>query len=164
MCNATVVLLVIYLLTGLARHQSSSSRAHRLRHGFERFSIFSWLSYLVVRCRTVEILHLTLCCICRPSKCSYCSSTGHCLPHECRVGPRRPCPPMMIETRCFNVVIWNSIAAVSHIGHKVVVLGIIAPPPPPAVWREDNGMEPVPSHSTRPTVAWVVRVLVILIV
>ena len=112
--------------------------------------------YLVMRCRTVEIPHLTLCCICRPTKCSYCSSTGHCLPHECRVGPRRPCPPMMIETRCFNVIIWGRITAVGHIGHKVIVLGIVAPPPPPTVWRENDRMKPIPSHSTRSAVAWMV--------
>ena len=164
MCNATVVLLVIYLLTGLARHQSSSSRAHRLRHGFERFCIFSWLSYLLVRCRTVEILHLTLCCICRPSKCSYCSSTGHCLPHECRVGSRRPSAPMVVEPWCFDVIIWSRVTAVGNIGQEVIVLGIVAPAPPPTIWGENDRVKPIPCHSTRPTVSWVVRILIILII
>ena len=71
---------------------------------------------------------------------------------------------MMIETRCFNVIIWGRIAAVGHIGQGVIVLGVVAPPPPPAVRREDNGMKPIPSHSTRSTVAWMVRVLIILII
>ena len=148
MFAATVTLLAIYLLavlfyTGsicmcLARHLSGSSRAHRLWHWLERLSILGQLSYLVLRCCAVKIPHLTLCCICRPTKCSYCSSTGHCLPHECRVSPRRPCPPMMIETRCFNIIIWDRITAVGHIGQEVIVLGIVAPSPPPAEWREDN--------------------------
>ena len=71
---------------------------------------------------------------------------------------------MMIETRCFNVITWGRIAAVGHIGQGAIVLGIVAPPPPPAMRREDNRMEPIPSHSTRPTVAWMVRVLIILII
>ena len=70
---------------------------------------------------------------------------------------------MMIETRCFNVIIWGRITAVGHIGQKVIVLGIVAPPPPPAVWREDNRMKPIPSHSTRSAVAWMIWVLIILI-
>ena len=118
----------------------------------------------MVQCCAVEVPHLTLCCICCPSICSYCSSTCHCLPHESRVGPRRPCSPRMIEPRCFNVVIWGRIAAVSHIGHKVIMLGIVAPAPLPAVWRENDRMEPIPSHSTRPTVAWMIRVLIVLVV
>ena len=71
---------------------------------------------------------------------------------------------MMIETRCFNVIIWSRITAVGHIGHKVIVLGIVAPAPPPAVWRENDRMKPIPNHSTRSAVAWVVRILIILII
>ena len=34
---------------------------------------------------------------------------------------------MVIETRCFYVIIWGRITAVGHIGHKVIMLGIVAP-------------------------------------
>ena len=71
---------------------------------------------------------------------------------------------MMIEARCFNIIIWGRITAVGHIVQEVIVLGIVAPSPPPAVWREDNRMKPIPSHSTRSAVAWVVRVLIILVI
>ena len=71
---------------------------------------------------------------------------------------------MVIETRCFYVIIWGRITAVGHIGHKVIMLGIVAPAPPPAVWCENDRVKPIPSHSTRPAVAWVVRILIILII
>ena len=71
---------------------------------------------------------------------------------------------MVVETRCFYVIIWRRVTAVSHIGQEVVMLGIVAPAPPSAIWGENDRVKPIPSHSTRPSVAWVVRVLVILVV
>ena len=70
----------------------------------------------------------------------------------------------MVETRRFYIIVWGHITAVGHISHKVIVLGIVAPAPPSAIWGENDRVKPIPSHSTRPAVAWVVRVLVILVV
>ena len=71
---------------------------------------------------------------------------------------------MVVEPRCFDVIIWSRVTAVGNIGQEVIVLGIVAPAPPPTIWGENDRVKPIPCHSTRPTVSWVVRILIILII
>ena len=71
---------------------------------------------------------------------------------------------MVIEPWGLDVVIRGAIAAVGNIRDEIIVFAVIAPAPPSAIWGENDWVKPIPSHSTQPAVAWVVRVLVILVV
>ena len=53
---------------------------------------------------------------------------------------------MVVKPWCFDVVIRGRITAVGHIGHEVVVLGIVAPPPP----AEEAQQEARPRRRRRP--------------
>ena len=68
---------------------------------------------------------------------------------------------MAIEPSCFDIVVRYVISAVSHIAHEIIVFISVSPPPPPPMWRQDDRVEPIACQSTRPTIAWVVGVLVV---
>ena len=114
------------------KHLYRSCSTFRLGHCIGWHCAFFWNSSQVLLGRTVEIPHLTLCCVCRPTICGYCRGTSHCLPHEGSVGPRRPRAPVVAETRCSDVMAWRRVAAVDDIGEKIIMIAMFAPPPPPA--------------------------------
>ena len=66
---------------------------------------------------------------------------------------------MVIKPRGLEVVVWGAISAVGNIRDEIVVFAVIAPTPPPAIRRENDGMKSVPGYCTWPAIPRMVGVL-----
>ena len=111
----------------------------------------------------MEIAYLRLGRTCGAAIRGYRCSARNGLAHEGCVCPRRPGAAMVIKPRGLDVVIRGAIAAVGNIRDEIIVFAVVAPAPPSATWCEDDWVEPVPGHRTRPAVSRVVGVLIVLI-